>query len=288
MRILITGAAGMLGSDLQETLSSEHELILTDIVGDLLGLDVTDKQAVSDILAGTKPDVVIHAAAYTNVDGCESDPDTAFRVNAFGTWNVASACAQNGAELLYVSTDFVFDGSKGEAYYEFDSPNPLNRYGASKLAGEWYVRNQCPRHWIVRTAWLFGLKGKCFPHTIINMAKEGKSLRVVADQVGCPTFTRDLSKKIAQIIDGSLYGTYHVTNTGSCSWYEFAKKALSLTGMDYVEITPITSEEWPSPTQRPRHSVLRHWALEVQDMDDMRPWEEALADFVSALENEKT
>jgi len=283
MRILITGAAGMLGTDLWKALGSEHELILTDVVGDFLALDVTDTQAVSDMVTGTKPEAVIHAAAFTNVDGCEVDPDTAFRVNAFGTWNVASACAANDVALLYVSTDFVFDGEKSEPYYEFDLPNPLSRYGASKLAGEWYVRNICHKHWIVRTAWLFGENGNSFPRTVIDIARTGKPLRVVADQVGSPTFTRDLSLKIEEILTDSLYGTYHVTNKGACSWYEFARTALDLAGLGGVDIMPIKSDEWDSPTRRPKNSVLRHWALEVQGMDDLRQWQDALADFVSRL-----
>ena len=278
----------MLGADLQQALDPQHELILTDITGDVSPLDVTDTEAVSDILSATGPDTVIHAGAFTNVDGCETDPDTAYRVNSFGTWNLAAACAQAGSALVYISTDFVFDGEKGEPYREFDPTNPLSCYGASKLAGEWYVRNLCPNHFIVRTAWLYGVNGKSFPRTMINAAKAGEPLSVVADQIGSPTFTRDLAGKIRDIIAGPLHGTYHVTNKGSCSWYEFAKTTLALAGMNDVEIKPIKSEEWPTPTKRPKYSVLRHWALETQGMDDMRPWEDALADFVSRLAAENS
>ena len=274
----------MLGADLQEALSQKHQLVLTDITGDVIPLDITDEKQVTGTIAKHRPDLVIHAAAYTDVDGCERDPDKAFLVNAEGTHNVALACELSDAAMVYISTDFVFDGEKGAPYTEQDTPNPINQYGASKLAGEKYVQELCPRHFIVRTAWLYGIHGKSFPRTMINTARAGKPLSVIADQVGSPTFTADLAAAICELIKSPIYGTYHITNKGSCSWFEFAKKTLSFAGMNDVEIKPITSEEWPSPTKRPKYSVLSHHALEILGQDNMRTWEEALHDFVSRLD----
>lgn len=285
MRILITGAAGMLGHDLQEALSG-HELIPSDVTGGLRSLDITDTDQVMSTIADVKPDIVVHPAAWTDVDGCERDPDKAFRVNGFGTWNIAAACARNDAAVVYVSTDFVFDGEKGSPYTEYDAVNPLSHYGASKLAGETHVRTVCPRHHIVRTSWLYGIHGKSFPRSMINLSKTRKEISVVADQTGSPTFTVDLAQTIRDLVESPLYGTYHVTNKGACSWYEFAARTLALAGINDVEVKPIEAEEWPSPTRRPRNSVMRHYALELQGCDNLRPWEDALADFVSRLQDE--
>ena len=283
MKILITGAAGMLGTDLRKALEPEHDLVLTDVVGDVRPLDVTDTEQVLAEINGAQPELVIHSAAYTDVDGCERDPDKAYRVNALGTWNVAAASMISDAALLYISTDFVFDGEKGEPYTEYDGTHPLGHYGASKLAGESHVRALCPAHYIVRTAWLYGEHGKNFPLTILDAAKSRKELKVVADQIGTPTFTADLAAAIRDLIKSPLYGTYHITNSGSCSWHDFAKKALEYAGIRDVTVQPIKAEEWPTPTRRPKYSVLRHYALELQGRDDMRPWDEALKDFISRL-----
>ena len=283
MKVLITGAAGMLGTDLRKALELEHDLVLTDVTGDVKLLDITDTEQVLAEVNDAQPDLVIHCAAYTDVDGCERDPDKAYRVNALGTWNVAAAGLVCDAAVLYVSTDFVFDGEKAEPYTEYDVTHPINHYGASKLAGESHVRALCPAHYIVRSAWLYGEHGKNFPLTILNAAKSRKELKVVADQIGSPTFTADLAAAIRDLISSPLYGTYHVTNKGSCSWYDLAAKALKYAGIKDVTVQPIKAEEWPTPTRRPKYSVLRHYALELQGMDNMRPWDEALKDFISRL-----
>lgn len=282
MKILITGAAGMLGVDLQQALGDEHELTLTDIVGGLKFLDITDADQVLAVVSSSRPDLVIHAAAYTDVDGSEQNQDRAFRINASGTRHVAAACEVTGGAIVYISTDFVFDGEKGEPYAEDDPPKPINYYGMSKLMGEEHVRATCERHFIVRTSWLYGEHGRNFPLSILNVAKSNKELRVVSDQIGSPTFTADLALAIRDLV-GSPYGTYHITNKGSCSWYEFAKKTLSLAGINDVEVEPIKSEDWPSPTRRPKYSVLGHFALERLGKDNLRSWEEALEDFISRL-----
>lgn len=274
----------MLGTDLQSELQSQHELILTDVTGDTRFMDITDTQQVQQVISETRPDLVIHGAAYTDVDGCEREPDKAFRVNGLGTWNIASACRAVDAAMVYISTDFVFDGEKGEPYTEYDTPNPISHYGGSKLAGETHVRTLCPRHYIARTSWLYGVHGKNFPYAIINKAKTTKELKVVSDQIGTPTFTIDLARAVKSVIGSPLYGTYHMTNKGSCSWYDFAKRILAQAGMNDVEVKPIASDEWPTPTRRPKYSVLRHYSLELQGKDNLRPWEDALEDFISRLQ----
>jgi len=278
MKVLVTGAAGMLGTDLCEALRPGHSVVPID----LPDLDLTDTARTRDFVRRTAPDFVCHAAAWTDVDGCEREPDRAFRHNGLATWNVAAACAEAGCPLLYVSTDFVFDGEKAAPYTEYDDPRPLGAYGASKLAGERHVRELVPRHFIVRTAWLFAAHGKNFVLSILRKARE-PVLRVVGDQVGSPTCAGDLADAIARhIVDSQLYGTYHITNAGSCSWAELAAEALRLAGSD-ARVEPISWRDWPSPTRRPANSTLRHLALELQGRDDIRPWQEALAEVVARV-----
>ena len=291
MRILITGAAGMLGTDARRILAAQgHEVVPTDVgpaaTGDIRPLDITDGAAVRALFAETNPDVVFHGAAYTNVDGCERDPDLAHKVNALGTWIVASAAEEVGAALVAISTDFVFDGTKGAAYTEFDAPNPISHYGASKLAGENLARAACRRCYIVRTSWLYGVGGKNFPYTVINLAKTKPELPIVADQFGTPTYTVDLVEAISEIIQTPLYGVYHVSNRGETSWEGFARAILAKTNVSHVPVRPITSGEYAqmfgSPTRRPAYSVLRHYALELMGWDTLRPWEDALDAFLAS------
>lgn len=297
MRIMVTGAEGMLGRELTARLSRparEHDVVGVDI-GDF---DITDFAAARDALAAAAPDLVCHCAAYTDVDGCERDPERAFRVNALGTWNIAAAlrglagpgaAGEAGPAMIYISTDFVFDGEKSEPYTEYDAPRPLGAYGASKLAGERHVRELAPRHFIVRTSWLYDAHGRNFVLSILRKAREQSVLKVVADQVGSPTAARDLADAVARhLVDrcagcaSRLFGTYHITNRGSCSWAEFAAEALRLAGSG-ARVEPISWKEWPSPTRRPAYSVLRHFSLELQGRDDLRPWQEALAEVVGEI-----
>ena len=285
MRIMITGAEGMLGKELVARLRGEREIVAVD-VGDF---DITDFAATEAAIVAAQPDLVCHCAAYTDVDGCERDPERAFRVNGLGTWNVAAACGAADAGMIYMSTDFVFDGEKSTPYTEYDQPRPLGAYAASKLAGERHVRELVGRHFIVRTAWLYAAHGRNFVLSILRKAKEltatadDPALRVVADQVGSPTAAGDLAGAIARhIVDSRLYGTYHITNAGSCSWAEFATEALCLAGLA-VRIEPISWKDWPSPTRRPAYSVLRRLSLELQGRDDLRPWQEALADVIAQV-----
>jgi dTDP-4-dehydrorhamnose reductase len=283
IRALVTGANGMLGTDLCRALAqAQIECIPTALDSPDYPLDITDTQVVWKTMERAAPTVVIHCAAYTDVDAAERDPDTAFRVNALGTWNLAAACAAFDTPLCALSTDFVFDGAQSAPYTEFDPPAPLNQYGKSKLAGENCVRALCPKHWIVRTAWLFGAHGKCFPDTILRAAQTRPQLQVVADQFGTPTYTADLAAALIRLIRSPLYGTYHLVNTGVTSWYEFARKTLEMAGVTQARIEPIRSVDWISPARRPRNSALRAYALELQGAPPLRPWEQALADYLQA------
>ncbi|HLH79709.1 MAG TPA: dTDP-4-dehydrorhamnose reductase [Chthonomonas sp.] len=291
MRILVTGANGMLGTDLCCLLEqSGHEVIRSsqrENTESDVTLDILDFAATRATLRQHKPEMLIHTAAYTHVDGCERDPDRAFQINALGTWHVAAACAEQDIPLVYISTDFVFDGRKTTPYTEFDTPNPINHYGASKLAGEQAVQKLCRRHYIVRTQWLFGVHGKNFPGTILELAQKRNELPVVVDQRGSPTSTLALSRALIKLLDSPLYGTYHIACKGECSWFEFAQKTLELAGISHVTLHPIPAEQWPSPTHRPAYSVLRRYVLELQGRDDLPPWQEALEEFIELLKAKK-
>ncbi|CEK14874.1 dTDP-4-dehydrorhamnose reductase [Chthonomonas calidirosea] len=291
MRILVTGANGMLGTDLCCLLEqSGHEVIRSsqrEHAESDVTLDILDFSATRATLQQCKPDMLIHTAAYTHVDGCERDPDRAFQINALGTWHVAAACAEQDIPIVYISTDFVFDGRKTTPYTEFDPPNPINHYGASKLAGEQAVQKLCRRHYIVRTQWLFGVHGKNFPGTILELAQKRNELPVVVDQRGSPTSTLALSRALIKLLDTPLYGTYHIACKGECSWFEFAQKTLELAGISHVTLHPIPAEQWPSPTHRPAYSVLRRYVLELQGRDDLPTWQEALEEFIELLKAKK-
>jgi dTDP-4-dehydrorhamnose reductase len=280
MRILVTGACGMLGRLVVQALEGKHEVIATDVLPECERLDIVDTCSVFAAIEKHKPELVIHCAAMTDVDGCEREPDAAFRANALGTWNLACACAANDAAIAYVSTDYVFDGDKGEPYTEFDRPNPASAYGASKLAGEQAVIELCPKHYIVRTSWVFAPHGKNFAITMLRHSETKKELTVVGDQFGSPTYAKDLAGFLASLAGSPLYGIYHYTNSGSCSWHEFAKTIIEMAGRTDVNVVPIRTEDWPTPTRRPKFSVLRHYRLELLGRDNARSWQEATAEFV--------
>lgn len=276
MRILLTGAKGMLGTDLMDVLSRDHQVTGVDIDD----FDITDAaQAKANILS-IDPEFVIHPAAYTDVDGCETNAELAYRVNAIGTQNIALACQQIDVPMLYLSTDFIFDGRKTSPYLEWDHPNPLSVYGASKYAGEYFVSHLLQKYYIVRIAWLYGGHGKNFVKTILRLAEERDKLQVVDDQVGSPTYTVDVADGISMLINSGQYGIYHMVNQGEVSWYGFAKKILELSGNDRVIVEPITSDKLERPATRPAYSVLRNFALELTIGDHMRPWEDALGEFM--------
>jgi dTDP-4-dehydrorhamnose reductase len=278
MRILITGAKGMLGQALLQVLGPHHDVTPLGHAD----LDVTDLASLRVVMKKSSPQVVIHAAAWTDVDGCERDPDRAFRVNALGSRNVAVACHEASAACCYLSTDYVFDGASTSAYTEFDAVRPLSVYGTSKLEGERAVQTLLSAHWIVRSSWLFGPGGKNFVKTILTKARSGEPLKVVNDQVGSPTYTLDLAQGIAKLIQEPRYGLWHLTNSGSCSWYELACRALSERGLlSTGAITAIDSRALGRPAPRPQNSVLRNYCWELEGWPLLRPWSEAFTDYLA-------
>jgi len=272
MRILITGARGQLGHALQQTLSGE-DLILKD----LPEFDLTQSESESQIVAA-RPSVILHAGAYTNVDGAEREPDRALAVNAQGTAFVARAAAALNARLIYVSTDYVFDGTKATPYREEDMPHPINVYGQSKHEGEIAALTGCPDTLVVRTAWLYGHAGNNFVKTITRLAREKPFLEVVGDQRGCPTNADDLALALKDLLTSDLRGICHVTNTGDCTWYEFAEAIVRFMDLS-TPVRPITTAQAGRLAKRPAYSVLAHGRLGT--VRKLLPhWQDALARFM--------
>jgi dTDP-4-dehydrorhamnose reductase len=276
MRILVTGAHGQLGSQLVERLREQRHHV-TGI--DIDSVDITQPDAVRDIFETFEPELVLHCAALTAVDYCAEHPDEALVVNGFGTQNIALACQAQGATLLYVSTNEVFDGQAGYHYREYDAAHPINPYGYSKWVGEQIVRDLVPRHYIVRTAWLFAHGGSNFVHTILRLAGEGKRLRVVTNEISTPTYTYDLAGAISQLIQTQHYGIYHLVNTGYTSRYGFARQILDLAGYADTPIEPIALAEYPRASRPPEYAVLRNMAAARLGIT-LRPWQDALAAFI--------
>ncbi len=281
MKILVTGANGQLGTDLVKVLKDHEVAALTHAHADL-----ADFNTLKEVCFKHRPDVIINTAAYVRVDDCETYPDLAYKVNALGARNMAVIAEDLGAKLVHLSTDYVFGGDtdRNTPYTEFDTPSPINVYGKSKLAGEDFVRHLCRRHFIVRASGLFGVagssgKGGNFIETILRLARERDKLTVVNDQFFSPTYTPHLTAKIAQLIETEFYGIYHVTNSGSCSWYEFAKETLRITGSK-TPIFPITSAEYPQKAARPAYSVLDNYHLRLLGWDDLPKWQVALEDYL--------
>mgnify|MGYP003393399497 CR=1 FL=1 len=275
-KVVVTGSNGMLGSSLFEQLKKKYSIKGITIED----ADITDFDAVVKVIRKIKPDIVIHTAGYTKVDDCEGNSLLAYKVNGIGTRNVAVACQKIDASMVYISTDYVFDGTKNTPYIEFDAANPLSVYGKSKLAGEIFVQQILSRSYIIRTSWLYGAGGTNFVDTIINKAKTEKVLKVVDDQFGSPTYTKDLANKIGEIIDKERYGTYHVTNSGSCSWFEFAKKIVEYSNIKGVDVIPIKSNALNRPAKRPANSVLQNFMLELEAIPLLRHWEEAVGEYI--------
>jgi len=266
----------MLGRDLSAHLEPRHQVVPAD----LPEVDITDLGLLQRTFAAAQPDAVIHTAAFTAVDECEHRPDLAFQVNAEGTRNVALACRQASLPLLYISTDYVFDGRKSTPYLEHDPPNPLSVYGRSKLRGEEHVQELLPTAWIARTSWLFGPLGKNFVRTILQHAQRGEPLRVVDDQFGAPTYTMDLAEKLEQLVTKGKPGTYHVTNRGYCSWFEFTQEILRQAGVSHVPLIAIPSSALDRPAPRPRNSRLAPARLESEGFDLLPPWQDALTRYL--------
>ncbi|MNZ74813.1 dTDP-4-dehydrorhamnose reductase [compost metagenome] len=240
----------------------------------------------------SKPDAIIHCAAYTAVDQAESDIDTAYAVNAAGTRNMAVAAERIGAKFCYISTDYVFDGTSTAPYHEYDNTNPQSIYGKSKRAGEELVKALSSRYFIVRTSWVYGLHGNNFVKTMLRLGSEKPEINVVNDQKGSPTYTIDLAGFLLELINTEKYGTYHASNSGECTWYEFAQaifaEANSQGGFYKVRVIPCTTEDFPRPAPRPRNSVMEHLSIRTNGFEDIRSWQEGLRAFIQELKaNEK-
>lgn len=297
MKILITGGNGQLGNELKSILTtgtaeigkspvdiSKVEAIYTDADE----LDITNLQEVKEVVSKEKPDVIINCAAFTNVDGCESNQDAAFKVNALGPRNLAIAAERIGAKLVHVSTDYVFPGVGTVSLKEFDATNPVSTYGTTKLLGEEYVREFSTKYYIVRTAWLYGYVGKNFVYTMMRLAKANDKITVVNDQRGNPTNANDLAYHILKMINTEEYGVYHCTANGECSWYDFASKIVAMSGEDCT-VEPCTSEEYasmyPNSAKRPEYSSLDNMMLRCTVGDEMRNWQDAIETFMNKVVN---
>lgn len=278
MKILITGANGQLGRELTKQYSNKSvELILTDVQD----LDITKGEEVYNFVNKVEPDVIINCAAHTAVDKCESDVDNAYKINTIGPKNLAQAAYSIGAEIVQVSTDYVFNGTINKELNEFDLPDPQTIYGQSKLQGENIVKELNPKHYIVRTAWLYG-DGNNFVKTMISLSKNNNELKVVNDQHGSPTSTVDLARVIIKLVEDKNYGVFHCTCKGECTWYDFAKEIFSLCKID-INVIPCSTEEFPRPAKRPQFSVLRNYMLELTTGDITRDWKEALREYIEEL-----
>jgi dTDP-4-dehydrorhamnose reductase len=253
---------------------------LPDAVGgDLPELDITEPTSIEGAIEAARPDVVIHCAAMTNVDGAARDPALAYAINGVGTQNVAQACVRANAVLVHISTNEVFDGTKAEPYYEFDITNPINSYGKSKLAGEWFAAHLTSRFMIVRTSWLSAPGGRNFIHRIQQLADERGKLQVVTDEVASPTFVEDLAPAILKLVEAGRFGIYHLTNAGHCSRYDYARKILELSGRSHVPVEPILLAQFPRPSMPPKFGALANTAAAALGIT-LPPWEESLAAFL--------
>jgi dTDP-4-dehydrorhamnose reductase len=280
LKVAVIGSTGQLGQDLmrvfgEETVGFAHE-----------DLDVTDEAGVVSAINSARPDWVLNTAAFHRVDDCEADPKLTFAVNALGALNVARAAAEVGSGVVFYSSDYVFGGQdreRGHPYQEGDSPHPLSVYGVSKEAGEQLVMQANERHLVVRSAGLYGTatsrKGWTFPELMINKARSEGTVRVVTDQVLSPTFTADLAGKTKELIEHDATGLFHLTNAGECSWFEFAQEAFAIAGVE-AEMEPIDSGQFQQRARRPPYSALDSARLETVGLSPMRPWEEALSDYL--------
>jgi len=269
--ILITGAKGLLGNYLCKELEKTHTLVKWN----LPEFDITEKDRTIKEIKKVRPGMIIHLAAFTDVDGCELDKERAYKTNVIGTWAVVIGALISEASFLYLSTDYIFDGRKGEPYLEYDEPNPLNFYGKTKLYGERIVNQHIDRFFIIRSSGLYGRGGRNFVDTIIERSEKERILRVVKDQIVSTTYAKDLALFINRLINTEYYGIHNFTNSGSCSWYEFAQEIKRIKGLN-VEIEPIASSELNRPAKRPIYSVLRTSPL----FEKPRGWREALEEYL--------
>lgn len=283
MHICITGSKGMLGCTLQTVLLLQQHKV-TGL--DLPDFDLTVLPKVKSVVFDHRPDLIINAAAYTDVDGCESNIDHAFAVNALGPRNLAVVCNELNIPLVHISTDYIFDGTNTSSYKEWDRPNPLNVYGKTKLMSEQYIRELTNKYYILRTSWLYGENGKNFVATMLQLAKEQDEIGVVNDQVGSPTYAVDLAQAISELIEEAAYGIYHITNSGTCSWYEFTLEIFKQAGIKGTRVKPITTEEFNRPALRPKNSILDNYIWRLHGKKPLRHYKEALGDYLKSTTKE--
>ncbi len=277
MKLLVTGAKGQLGSDL---VAYSRKAGVPCVGAGRRDFDITDRGAVMEFVAGCRPDAVVHCAAYNAVDRAEEEAELCRRVNAEGTANVAAACRAVRAKMMYLSTDYVFDGTKTGLYEAEDPVRPLSVYGRSKAEGEEEVRRGMERFFIVRTSWLFGKNGGNFVKTMLQKAKTGEEVRVVCDQIGSPTYTQDLVPLLLAIVRSEKFGIYHATNEGFCSWADFAEEIMRLTG-SRCRVVPVTSAAYAAPARRPENSRLSKRSLTENEFPLLPPWHDALVRFLN-------
>ena len=284
MKVLVTGAGGMTGAELVRQAREKGWEVAAFTRAEL---DVTDAGAVEGAIGRERPDVVFNAAAYTAVDAAENSPELAMAVNAAGAGNISRAARISGAGVIHISTDYVFDGTSRKPYRPDDRPAPINVYGESKLAGELAVKDECPNHVIVRTSWVFAHEGKNFVRTMLRVANERREIRVVNDQHGCPTSSADLAAALIRVaefmMEAQVVGTFHFCNANPTTWYEFADAIFDARGGDRPKLIPISTEEFPTPAQRPRWSVLDTSSFEKTFGMMPRPWRAALKDTMEKL-----
>jgi len=285
----------MLGYDIFKSFN-EEELYALDIAEPSFNIenlnfqicDITDFDKTYRLITKINPEIVIHTAAWTDVDGAEKNISEAYRLNILGTRNIALSCQRFDAAMVYISSDYIFDGEKKEPYIEFDKANPISVYGKSKYYGEVVVQQLLNKYYIIRSSWLFGKYGKNFVKTILNLSETKKQIEVVNDQVGCPTYTNDLSSAIQKLVinkdsmSTGLYGIYHITNSESCSWYDFAKQIIKVSKKK-CEILPLDSEKIKRPAIRPKNSVLNNFIWELNGFEPLRNWKESLSEYLGEI-----
>ncbi|NMO96719.1 dTDP-4-dehydrorhamnose reductase [Paenibacillus lemnae] len=285
MKVLVTGAGGQLGQDIVSAYVKSGHCVLACGRSEL---NITDSEQCHRVISSYQPDCIVHCAAYTNVDAAESDIKAAYRINAAGTRNVAVAAEETGAKLIYISTDYVFDGASEQPYYEYDNTNPQSVYGKSKRAGELLVQSLCSRWFVVRTSWVFGLHGTNFVKTMLKLGRDKSQLQVVNDQKGSPTYTVDLANFLLELSGTQQYGIYHASGSGSCTWYEFTQAILEeaqkhLNWPVTARLEPCTTDEFPRPAPRPKNSVMEHMSIRTNGFADFPHWREALRQFLQAM-----
>lgn len=280
MKIIVTGVKGQLGYDVVRELTSRG---YEDVLGiDIEDLNITDEDAVYDFFKLNKPDVIVHCAAYTAVDKAEDDINTCMSVNVKGTRNLLNQARSNDAKFIYISTDYVFDGDKKAPYEVFDDPNPESVYGVTKCHGEKEVRLY-EKHFIVRISWVFGKNGNNFVKTMLRLGKERESLNVVNDQFGSPTYTFDLSRLLVDMVESESYGTYHATNEGTCTWYEFTREIFRLANIS-TSVNPILTVDYPTKAKRPKNSVMSKKSLDDKRFKRLPSWQDALKRYLEEIE----